>query len=93
MTTKRVLLLANSIKNNARCVAGREYIKDESGFRLGDWIRPVSDRREGALLPIHYTNQNGIESRVLDVVDMELFSKSAGQGQPENWCLLAIFCG
>ncbi len=90
--TKRVLILANSIKKNARCVAGREYFKDGSGFRLGDWVRPVSSLREGELLPKHFINQNSVASRVLDVVDMDLLSNRADQGQPENWLIASRNC-
>ncbi|MCA9252338.1 MAG: hypothetical protein R3E58_07440 [Phycisphaerae bacterium] len=87
MTTKRILILANSIKKNARCVAGREILDDGVKRRLGEWIRPISRLSEGELLPNHYHYPNGVEASVLDIADLEFSSISPGPGQPENWLI------
>lgn len=84
---RRVLILANSIKKSARCVAGREINKDAGTNRIGDWIRPVSNLSEGELLGQHYALSGGGAARVLDIVDMPLASRKDDPGQPENWLL------
>ncbi len=86
MPTKRVIVLANSIKKQARCVAGREIVRAD-GNRLGDWIRPVSDSGEGELLSHHYHLDGGGSAQVLDIVDMELQAPKSDPGQPENWLI------
>ena len=87
MTTKRVLVLANSIKKGGRCVAGREVFLRDGRLRLAGWIRPVSNLGEGELLPQHYALQCGGELQILEVVDMVLASHRNDPGQPENWLL------
>lgn len=87
MVTKRVLILANSIKKSARCVAGREFLEDASDTRLGQWIRPVSGLDEGELKTEHFRLRSGESARVLDIVDMDLVSHKNDPGQPENWLL------
>ncbi len=87
MAEKRVLILANSIKKRARCVAGREIIQDGGKDRLGAWIRPVSASGEGELLPRHYALQQGGSASVLDVVDVPLKRRQSDPGQPENWLI------
>ena len=52
MERRRLLVLANSIKKNGRCVAGRELLSaDPPNF--GRWYRPISDLPEGELLSRH----------------------------------------
>ncbi len=87
MPEKRVLILANSIKKSARCVAAREIIQDAGKARLGGWIRPVSGSGEGELLPHHYALQQGGSASVLDVVDVALKRRQSDPGQPENWLI------
>jgi hypothetical protein len=54
MPNKRIVVLANSVKKSARCVAGREATLGES-IKIGRWYRPISDEPEGELLPKHMT--------------------------------------
>jgi hypothetical protein len=51
MTTKRILVLANSTKHHPmRCVAGREVLGEAGCItQWGGWVRPVSRHDEGAL--------------------------------------------
>jgi len=42
MILKRIVILANSIKNQKRCVAGREVWFTNGICRVGDWVRPVT---------------------------------------------------
>ncbi|HEY2975877.1 MAG TPA: hypothetical protein VGJ48_25405 [Pyrinomonadaceae bacterium] len=81
--TKRLLVLANSIKNDFRCIAGRE-IEGETR-RLGPWIRPVSGSGHGELRRQHYALEGGGFTSVLDLVDVPLISAKDDPGQPENW--------
>lgn len=39
-TTKTILVMANSIKKDGRCVAGLE-ITPVDQYNLGNWIRPI----------------------------------------------------
>jgi len=87
MPVKRVLILANSIKKSARCVAGREIIQDGGKARLGGWIRPVSGSGEGELSSRHYALRQGGLASVLDVVDVPLKGQQSDPGQPENWLI------
>lgn len=87
MAEKRLLILANSLKKSARCVAGREVIQDGGRARLGSWIRPVSGSGEGELLPRHYALQQGGSASVLDMVDIPLKRQQSDPGQPENWLI------
>jgi hypothetical protein len=47
---KTIVCLANSIKDNGRCIAGREVLAN----RYGGWIRPVSDRATAELSLAEY---------------------------------------
>lgn len=85
MATKRVLVLANSVKKGGRCVAGREVYGDAD--RFGPWIRPVSSAEEGTLSYKHYALAGGGAAGVLDVVEMVVVDESNDPGQPENWRL------
>ena len=87
MPEKRVLILANSIKKKARCVAGREIIQDGGEARLGGWVRPVSGSGEGELFSRHYALKQGGSASVLDVVDIPLQRSQSDPGQPENWLI------
>ncbi len=85
--TKRVIVLANSIKRQARCIAGREVISEGGGTRIGLWVRSVSGENEGELLSHHYTLSDGVLTGVLDIVDIPLIQPKDEPGQPENWLL------
>lgn len=80
-------MLANSIKKQARCVAGREILPGRDGVSYGGWIRPVSSTHEGALFSRHYTLVDGEAAAVLDIVDIPLLGTASDPGQPENWCV------
>lgn len=85
--TKRLLILANSIKKNARCVAGREVVVEEGGAQLGSWVRPVSGQNEGELFQRHYALPQGEVTNVLDIVDIPVLEPKNDPGQPENWLI------
>lgn len=82
METKTLVILANSIKNQGRCVAGRLW---NPTIGAGQWIRPVSAVGEGVLLPHHYTLPGGRVAHPLDVIEIPLETYRPAPGQPENW--------
>lgn len=83
---KTVVVLANSSKYSGRCIAGREIqINTDGSVTPGPWIRPVSDREEGELLPEHFLLEDGDSPRPLDIVSVPLSRKGDDPSQPENW--------
>lgn len=78
--TKRIVCLANSIKNGRYCVAGKE-IKEE-GF--GAWVRPVSDAVDGALTSAQTRCQDGNLPSLLDVITIQLSRRDPQNFQTEN---------
>ncbi|NPV81692.1 MAG: hypothetical protein HPY52_15765 [Firmicutes bacterium] len=78
MEATEIVCLANSRKLNGRCVAGLRT--DGRG-----WVRPVSDRLDGALLPHEYRLNDGSGTGVLDIVKLNLLTRCPRPHQPENW--------
>jgi len=80
---KDIVILANSIKQGGRCLAGRFVERNSEGrWMIGDWCRPV--------MP----DENGHDSipdtacahfNPLDVVSIVLERRAPVPGQPENW--------
>jgi len=86
-TTKRIVILANSIKHDpGRCIAGRELSADKVPH-IGGWIRPVSTVGEGELRSPHMQVSDGRPISVLDIFDVPLVSRGADPSQPENWII------
>ena len=81
--TKQIICLANSRKNNGRCIAGIENI----GTTKQKWIRPVSASPTGEISEsvCAYSLANPI--RVLDVLDVRLLGPSPSRHQSENWII------
>lgn len=75
-----IICLANSRKMQGRCVAGLRT--DSRG-----WVRPVSQRDYGELLPQHYRCGRHGDARVLDVVEIPLLEHRPLPCQPENWLI------
>ena len=84
---KRMLVLANSVKKGSgRCIAGREIVSaGERKYRVGPWLRPVSDHGEGELWEEERLYVDGSPVGLMDFVDVPLDKKVADPGQPENW--------
>jgi hypothetical protein len=75
-----MICMANSHKENARCVAG---------LRTGGegWIRPV-DAAEGGVVPLYQQRlEDGTQPRVLDHIQYEVLAPVPTRVQPENWLL------
>ena len=89
MTSKRILILANSTKHHPmRCVAGRELLEDGTGGpKWGGWVRPVSNHDEGALAFFERRLTNATEPRPLEIVQIHLRDLENNPMQPENWLI------
>ena len=77
---KKIICLANSIKNNGRCVAGKELIN--SGY--GSWIRPVSYRKTEEISEEEQRFENGKEPQIMDIVSIRFTKPKPDVLQPEN---------
>lgn len=80
---KRIVCLANFRKLQGRCIAGKEL---QNG-RSGEWVRPVSDREKGEVSEYERQYSDGSDPRVLDIIDVPLFSSKPENYQRENWLL------
>lgn len=84
MEYKRIIVLANSIKKSARCVAGVDV---GTGTKLtpAGWIRPVSGESEGELERRHMITSDGVALTPLDIVEVPLTGYAKDPIHPEDW--------
>lgn len=80
MPRETLLCLANSFKRGGRCIAGIRAGQ-------GGWVRPVSDEKDGQLLPRHYVYESGDEPKIFDLFQADLDRPEPEPHQPENWRL------
>ena len=80
---RRIVCLANSRKLSGRCLAGKEFDRDE----VSGWIRPVGAREHGEVSEYERQYEDGSDPRVLDVIDVPLLSPQPKDFQQENWLL------
>ncbi len=85
MEWKAIVVLANSIKKSARCVAGRQLLAAGDAVAVGPWIRPISEIGEGELLAGHMRVGDGRPLNVLDIVQVPLLRHAADPVHPEDW--------
>ncbi|XVJ60206.1 MAG: hypothetical protein HEQ23_12745 [Tepidisphaera sp.] len=84
MEYKRLIVLANSMKKDGRCVAGRMLSTETPPSLLG-WCRPISDKGEGELSPRHMTIEGNPVLTPLDVVDVPVARYASNAAHPEDW--------
>lgn len=85
---KRVVILANSIKNSGRCLAGKDLVWNNGKWEVGAWIRIVASE-QGAEVPVSWMlEQFGRTIKLLDVIDIPLEGVVPLPDQPENWLLV-----
>lgn len=77
MAILKLIVLANSRKLGARCIAGIEP-------DTGKWIRPVKPGG-GALSPADIRYQDGSHPKLLDIVGVPVIKNEPLYYQPENW--------
>jgi hypothetical protein len=87
MTTKTIYVLANSLKNQHRCVAGREVLTDGVTKTWGGWLRPVSRHDHGAVATYECKLRGGKLPEPLDVVTLKVKGHEDDWAQPENWII------
>lgn len=76
-----IICLAVSRKHNHFCVAGIDLERHA-------WVRPVSDRYDGAIPEEMMRLPGGEKPCLLDILEIPLTNRqSAGEFQPENWML------
>jgi hypothetical protein len=80
---KTIVCLANSRKNRERCIAGKEI----SNGVFGDWIRPVSNRPDGAISLKEQAYDDNGEPRLLDLIEIPLQTAKPSLYQKENWLI------
>lgn len=84
---KHMIVLANSIKKNARCIAGREVTLKSTHYEIGSWIRPVTDHDEGAVWLSECVLETGGSPTVMHFVQVPLSHYAEDRRQPENWLI------
>ncbi len=83
--TKNLLVLANSVKNHAHCVAGLETVPSGNGApQTHVWIRPVSRHGNGELSDSECTLEDGSQPRPGDFIAVGLNGKEETPSQREN---------
>ncbi|MES1180302.1 MAG: hypothetical protein ABUL66_00405 [Verrucomicrobiota bacterium] len=87
MTTKTIVVLANSVKNSGRCLAGKEVVWAGGGWQAGGWIRPVASPDGGEVGVPLMRQALGREPALLDILELPLVAAAPQPGQPENWLL------
>lgn len=85
MEFKRIIVLANSIKKGGRCVAGR--ILNQENKISSEWLRPISEIEDGALMPEHVRTNSGKPVEVLDIIDVPVTACANDRCHPEDWSL------
>jgi hypothetical protein len=77
---KTILCLANSRKNSGRCIAGLEMPRGETPH----WVRPVSNRAHAEISEEDRRYSDGVDPRVLDVIQIPFLSPKPNAIQNEN---------
>ena len=81
--SKTIVCLANSWKPSGRCIAGREF---QAG-RVGDWIRPVSEREAREVSEDERGYSDGTDPEVLDLISIVMKGPQPQNHQRENHLL------
>ena len=77
---KKIICLANSKKMSGRCIAGKEMVNGQ----YGQWIRPVSDRKEGEISEEEQMFADGSYPQILDIISINLLKPLVHKYQTEN---------
>jgi hypothetical protein len=87
--TKHVIILANSVRRQKRCIAGKELFPAGNGkFRAGKWIRVADpDCQEGGVSENHMVSESGRRIEILDIVEIQFRGPCNDPNHPEDWWL------
>jgi hypothetical protein len=80
---KTMVCFANSKKYGHRCVAGKEL----RAKRIGQWIRPVTQRPNGEVAFDDMSFESGEYPLLLDIVNVPLVRHIPGSYQTENYLI------
>jgi hypothetical protein len=83
MVTKKIIVLADSIKHGGRCIAGVEI--NPNGTK--NWIRPVSNREGEAISDQERHYADGALSTYFDVVEIDFIRPTPHNCHTENWLI------
>ena len=75
--------LANSRKMSGRCLAGKAFYNGS----YSRWIRPITDRPTHALETPEHRITTGEDSKLLDILAIQLLEPRANEHQQENWLM------
>lgn len=75
--------LANSRKMSGRCLAGKAFYNGS----YSRWIRPITDRPTHALETPEHRIITGEDSKLLDILAVQLLEPRANEHQQENWLM------
>jgi hypothetical protein len=86
MSSKAIVILANSVRSGHRCVAGKELIRNGESWDVGPWIRITDPGTKDGSVRYELTRcRGGEEVQVLDVVDIPMQKPVADEDHPEDW--------
>ena len=80
---RRIVCLANSRKQDGRCVAGKLYTKDN----FGAWLRPISIREGEELSEQERQISKGVEPALLDLLEFTISKHKPSAHQSENYTI------
>lgn len=84
---KHMIVLANSIKKSARCIAGKEVTLKSNYYEIGPWVRPITNHDEGAVWLSECTLNTGGVPKVMQFVKVPFTRYAEDATQPENWMI------
>lgn len=82
---KTLLILANSVKHGAHCIAGREVHLHEGQYDLGRWVRPISREGKGELRGMSACYEDGQPIRTLDFARVKMSGHAGDPLHREDW--------
>lgn len=86
--SKKIVILANSIRNGQRCVAGREFAETLFLLRAGPWVRLIDPgTKEGEVRIENTYCQGGGHAHVRDMIELPVRAHLNDLDHPEDWLL------
>lgn len=86
--TKEIVVLANSIREENRCIAGKELFPNGDNYKIGPWIRLSEQTTKGGAVKSSTANIPGHgKARPLDIIKAVVESNCNNPDHPEDWLL------